>query len=127
MPSVRQLVSRLSGGQRQAVAVGRALVRGGEIIQITQDHSWVGEQVDAGILTEEQARQHVYRNVITRSMGNTPTVKADLFERKLEENDILILCSDGLTNKVGDDEIEEAVSKGALVDAVQDLIDLANA
>jgi hypothetical protein len=102
------------------------LVRAGEITQITQDHSWVGEQVDAGILTEDQARQHIYRNVITRSMGNTLKVEADLFERDLEDGDILVLCSDGLTNKVKNVEIEAAVSEGPLTDAVQHLVDLAN-
>ena len=103
------------------------LVREGEISQITHDHSWVGEQVDAGVLTEEQAHQHIYRNVITRSLGNTARIEADLFQRELAAGDVLVLCSDGLTNLVTDDEISEAISEGSLADAVQHLVGLANA
>jgi len=103
------------------------LVHQDDISQTTHDHSWVGQQVEAGILTEEQARQHAYRNIITRSLGNTPTIEIDLFQRDLAAGDVLILCSDGLTNLVKDDEIREAVSEGPLADAVQRLVDLANA
>ena len=103
------------------------LVRPGEITQITHDHSWVGQQVEAGILTEEQARQHIYRNVITRSLGNTPTIEIDLFEREVKAGDILLLCSDGLTNMVSDKEIAEAFDEASLEDAVQRLVNLANA
>jgi serine/threonine protein phosphatase PrpC len=103
------------------------LVHKDDISQTTHDHSWVGQQVEAGILTEEQARRHAYRNIITRSLGNTPTIEADLFQRDLTAGDVLVLCSDGLTNLVKDDEIREAVSEGPLADAVQGLVDLANA
>jgi serine/threonine protein phosphatase PrpC len=103
------------------------LVHKDDISQTTHDHSWVGQQVEAGILTEEQARQHAYRNIVTRSLGNTPTVEIDLFQRDLAAGDVLVLCSDGLTNLVKDDEIREAVSEGPLADAVQRLVDLANA
>ena len=103
------------------------LVREGEISQITHDHSWVGDQVEAGILTEEQAHQHIYRNVITRSLGNMARIEADLFQRDLAAGDVLVLCSDGLTNLVTDDEISETVSEGPLTDAVQHLVHLANA
>ena len=103
------------------------LLRQGEITQLTHDHSWVGDQVEAGILTEKQARQHIYRNVITRSLGNISQVEADLFERELEAGDILVLCTDGLTNLVADEEINKAFTKNSLADAVQNLVDLANA
>lgn len=103
------------------------LLRQGGIEQITRDHSWVGQQVEAGILTEEQARQHIYRNVITRSLGNMPTIETDLFQRELEAGDVLLLCSDGLTNAVGDEEIEKALREALLNDAVQHLVNLANA
>jgi serine/threonine protein phosphatase PrpC len=103
------------------------LLRQDGIEQITRDHSWVGQQVEAGILTEEQARQHIYRNVITRSLGNMPTIETDLFQRELEAGDVLLLCSDGLTNAVGDEEIEKALREASLNDAVQHLVNLANA
>ncbi len=102
------------------------LVREGEIEQITQDHSWVGQQVEAGVLTEEQADQHIYRNVITRSLGNRPAIESDLFQRDLTAGDVLVLCSDGLSNLVSDDEMGEVVSEGPLADAVERLVDQAN-
>ena len=103
------------------------LVREGEISQITRDHSLVSLQVQAGILTKEQARQHIHRHVLTQALGNRPTIEADLFQRRLAAGDVLVLCSDGLTNMVTDDEIREAVEDRPLADAVQRLVDLANA
>lgn len=103
------------------------LLHQGELAQITHDHSWVGEQIEAGILSEEQAHQHIYRSVITRSLGNTDTIETDLFRRDLVAGDVLVLCSDGLTNMVGDEEIKQAVSEAPPDEAVQRLVELANA
>lgn len=102
------------------------LVRGGQITQITHDHSWVEEQVRAGVLTPEQARIHPQRNIITRAIGTSATVDADYFTSTLQEGDILVLCSDGLTGHLADPEVLEIVSQSAPEQAARRLIDLAN-
>ncbi len=102
------------------------LVRGQQIEQITQDHSWVNEQVEAGLLTLEEARHHVYRNIITRSMGNRPDVLVDIFTQTVEPGDTIVLCSDGLSNEIEDQEITDIVSHDDARAAAQKLIDLAN-
>jgi serine/threonine protein phosphatase PrpC len=102
------------------------LVREQRIEQITRDHSWVNEQVQAGIITEQEAREHLYRNIITRSLGTKPDVDIDFFQRKLQLGDVLVLCCDGLSNEVEDDEIARTVSTNGAQESVQALIDLAN-
>lgn len=102
------------------------LLRNGKLRQLTEDHSWVAEQVRAGILTEEQARNHVHRNVITRSLGTQPNVTADVFVEPAREGDVLLLCSDGLHGYVSDEIIAESISTYPPDEAAQRLIDLAN-
>jgi serine/threonine protein phosphatase PrpC len=102
------------------------LVREQDIEQVTKDHSWVNEQVQAGIITEQEAREHLYRNIITRSLGTKPDVDTDFFQRKVQQGDVLVLCCDGLSNQVEDDEIARIVSATDPQEAVQELIDLAN-
>src|SRR6266702_2719894 len=63
------------------------LVRDGQVKQVSQDHSWVGEQVRAGLLTEDQARTHAQRNVITRCLGTQADVEIDVFPETIEEKD----------------------------------------
>lgn len=84
-------------------------VRNGKIFQLTQDHSWVAEQVRAGVLTEEQAKRHSLKNIITRTIGNRPEIKPDFFRHRLVAGDVVILCSDGLSNQVEPHEIEQIV------------------
>src|SRR5215467_9714748 len=104
------------------------LVRDGKMRQITRDHSWVAEQVRVGLLTEEQARNHSHRNVITRSLGTQPNVTADLFVETMHNGDRVLLCSDGLHGYVDEGEIEQVVTGDREPDAVvQALIDMANA
>ncbi|HID61818.1 MAG TPA: Stp1/IreP family PP2C-type Ser/Thr phosphatase, partial [Anaerolineae bacterium] len=102
------------------------LVRKQSIEQITRDHSWVNEQVQAGIITEQEAREHLYRNIITRSLGTKPDVDIDFFQRKAHPGDVLVLCCDGLSNEVEDDEIARIVSANSAQESAQKLIDLAN-
>jgi len=102
------------------------LVREQSIEQITKDHSWVNEQVQAGIITEQEAREHLYRNIITRSLGTKPNVDIDFFQRKVQPGDVLVLCCDGLSNEVEDNEITDIVSATDPQEAAQKLIDLAN-
>lgn len=79
------------------------------IRQVTKDHSLVEEMVRLGELTEEQARNHPDKNVITRAVGVYPEVRIDFFDEDLEGEDTILLCSDGLSNMVTDDAMEGIV------------------
>jgi serine/threonine protein phosphatase PrpC len=79
------------------------------IMQITQDHSWVEEQIEAGILTREQAKKHPQRNLITRALGRRQTVQADLFEGRLSADGALFLCTDGVSGPLTDDQIAQII------------------
>lgn len=93
--------------------------------QITEDHSWVEEQVRAGLITQEQARVHPQRNLVTRALGSKASVEVDLFQGKIEHGDTLLLCTDGLTNHVRDPEIEVIVQQNQLEEAARLLVELA--
>ncbi|MDO8670978.1 MAG: Stp1/IreP family PP2C-type Ser/Thr phosphatase, partial [Dehalococcoidia bacterium] len=103
------------------------LCRDGGLTRITTDHSWVEEQVKQGILSAEETRIHPMRNVITRALGSAQDVEVDLSVRDVQEDDILLMCSDGLTTAVTDEAIATVlatiVGPQAIVDA---LVDLAN-
>jgi serine/threonine protein phosphatase PrpC len=96
------------------------------ITQITDDHSWVEEQVRAGLLTPEQARKHPQRNLVTRALGSKPTVEVDLFEGEIGAGDTLLLCSDGLTGRVEDQEIAAMVREHLPKEASRLLVAQAN-
>lgn len=81
------------------------LIRAGEIFQMTKDHSLVAELVSKGELTAQQAKTHPYRNIITRALGTDETVAVDAQNIDIEENDVFVLCSDGLSNYVDKSEI----------------------
>src|SRR5579859_4217138 len=102
------------------------LVRGGLVRQITQDHSWVAEQVRAGLLTEEQARTHAQRNVITRCLGTQPDVDVDVFIEPLQENDCIVLCTDGLSGLISDEEVMRIVNQSVPQESVYHLVERAN-
>jgi len=102
------------------------VVRRGTIKQITRDHSWVADEVAAGLLTEEQARVHPRRNIITRALGLRPEVDVDLYDADLEPGNLLVVCSDGLHGLVSDDEILAHVTRYRPADAVDNLVGLAN-
>ncbi|MBQ7562614.1 MAG: Stp1/IreP family PP2C-type Ser/Thr phosphatase [Lachnospiraceae bacterium] len=98
-----------------------------EITQITKDHSYVEEMVQNGKLTAEEAKVHPDKNIITRAVGVLDTVTADFFEVDVREDDRILLCSDGLSNMVSDEEIFRIVrEEGALDDHADKLIKLAN-
>ena len=88
------------------------LVRGEEIRRLTRDHSVVEDLVARGKVTPEQARRHPQRNLITRALGTTPKVKADLFRETAQKGDVLILCSDGLSGEVTDEELRREILAG---------------
>ena len=101
------------------------VVHQGVLSQITQDHSFVGEQIRAGILTKEQARVHPQRNVITRALGSQSTVQVDTFVGELLEGDVLVMCTDGLTGHVSEDHIRDVVTQLPPEQAVAQLIQMA--
>ena len=95
--------------------------------QITYDHSLVEELVRSGQLTKEEARNHPRKNVITRALGVEPKVNADFFEVEMEEVDMILLCSDGLTNMVTEETIEYVLrNANDMEKAAEVLIGLAN-
>jgi protein phosphatase len=104
------------------------LVREGGLTQLTSDHSWVNEQLESGILSAEQARSHPLRNVVTRALGGKPELSVDLQEHKARPGDVLLLCSDGLTTMVPDDDILRVVgaARGDIDTAARALVDEAN-
>ena len=101
------------------------LLRDDEIRQVTDDHSWVNEQVKRGGMTEEEANMSPYRNVITRSLGNAPSVDVDIFAEGIKPGDRFLLCSDGLSGEVTADEMREAMLRGSPSQACAELVDLA--
>lgn len=103
------------------------LYRDGELTRLTDDHSWVHEQVAAGILTEEEAKSHPLKNVVTRALGGGPSVSPDLRELTFSPRDLFIFCSDGLTTMLGDEEISEAAAISAEPQKLcRKLVDTAN-
>lgn len=93
--------------------------------QVTEDHSLVNEQLRAGLIREDQVRQFVGRNVITRSVGYERDVMPDVLERPLQKGDQFIMCSDGLTGMVPDEMISEAMGRHDREAAVNDLLNRA--
>jgi len=87
------------------------IVRGKQVIQISQDHSLVAQQVREGVLTPDQAREHPDRNMIYRCLGMSADVEVDLFSETVQEGDLLVLCTDGLSNLVTDEELREIVHR----------------
>ncbi|MCI6868641.1 MAG: Stp1/IreP family PP2C-type Ser/Thr phosphatase [Lachnospiraceae bacterium] len=98
-----------------------------EIEQITRDHSLVEEMIRVGELQRKDAKSHPDRNIITRAVGVRTPVKIDFFDIKLEPGDVILLCSDGLTNMVEDEDILRIVKKSSsLKEAAQRLVTEAN-
>jgi len=86
------------------------LLRDGRLSQVTKDHSYVQEQVDAGYLTPEQARSHPYSNVITRCVGANSDVMPDIYVGTVKPKDLFLLASDGLTGMLEDYQLGEILS-----------------
>ena len=80
-------------------------MKGSKIKQITKDHSYVQHLIDIGRITKEDAEYTLNKNIITRAVGTEQVVKGDIFHHKLERGDCLLLCSDGLSNIIDEQEI----------------------
>ena len=103
------------------------MIRGDQLSRVTNDHSWVFEQVQAGMLTEAEAEKHPLRNVITRALGGALSVSPDASETVCQSGDVFLLCSDGLTGMVPEDQILRIVTESkTLEEACQSLINTAN-
>lgn len=98
------------------------ILRGGVLSQLTKDHSYVQEQVDAGKLTPEEARVHPYANVITRCVGSSSDVIPDLYFGTLEAGDLLLLASDGLTGMLEDEDVRQIVMSGLELEEMVDAL-----
>lgn len=93
-------------------------LRDGKLELLTQDHTWVNEQVVAGFLSEEQARAHPLKNVVTRALGGDADVDIDVDEHRVEVGDLYLLCSDGLTTMLTDDEILARLKPGGRLEEI---------
>lgn len=102
------------------------LLRGGRLSQVTQDHSWVAEQVRMGIMTETEAQASPFRNIITRSVGTAQTVEPELTTQDLQAGDTLLLCSDGLSGAVEQPALESVLRDYSPSEAAMRLVDEAN-
>ena len=98
-----------------------------KMIQVTRDHSLVEEMVRLGEMDKEDAKVHPDKNIITRAVGVLPEVSADFFEVELEPGDMILMCSDGLTNMVRDEEIRQIIlGQRDIVEKAEKLVETAN-
>lgn len=102
------------------------LLRNGTLRQITEDHAVIYELIKCGLYTKKQAEESVNKNIVTRAVGVTPDLRVDILEESTYPDDILMLCSDGLTDLVSDSEILQLLEEGnKLSYTAQKLVDLA--
>jgi len=104
------------------------LFRDGELRRITRDHSLVQDQLEQGLITREDAKRHRLRNVVLRAVGIDSSVALDLIKGRMLQGDIFLLCSDGLTDMVDEDSVQETLSSAlGLTEMVEQLIESAKA
>lgn len=103
-------------------------IRNDSIEQLSTDHSMVGLQLSMGLITKEEAKKSSYRNVITRAVGTSETVEVEAKDQKIASGDTILICSDGLTTLVEDDEVLGVVKRNSndLTGVCDELISLAN-
>ena len=111
------------------VGDSRLYIINDSITQITEDHSLVEEMVRSGEIARDEMRNHPNKNIITRAIGANTSLIPDYFEVELKEDDIVLMCSDGLTNMVDDKRIQEIIveNRENLEEATNKLINIANA
>ena len=119
----------IEGNQMAVAHVGDSriyLLHHGTLVRVTHDHSYVEELVDSGQITADEARNHPSRSVVTRALGSDPEMYADHFTLEVSDGDRIILCSDGLSSMILDDEIESiAVSNITPQNAADSLVSAA--
>ena len=102
------------------------LYRDGKLAQLTHDHSYVQELVDCGTITQEQAEHHPQKNIITRALGVDYRLEPEFTTVALQAGDVLLLCTDGLTNAVPTEQLEQLLRSGSFYDLPDVLIRTAN-
>ncbi len=131
MGTTLTLLTLMPEGHYLADQVGDSrayLLRDGELTQITRDHTVVQQQVDRGALTAEQARDHPLSHILTRALGTEEQVEADTYFDGVKPGDRFLLCSDGLSGMISDEQIKEIVSTPTdnLQEIADALVDAAN-
>ena len=134
VPELRGMATTLTAvvverGALTAVHVGDTrlyLLRDGAITQLTKDHTVAAEKVRMKVLSREKARLHPDRSVLTRSVGRELIVARDRLTQRLQQHDVLLLCSDGLYNVLGDPELAALTSGGDAAAVSRALVDAAN-
>jgi len=102
-------------------------IRQGKILQLTKDNSLVQQMIDSNIITENDAKTHPKKHIITKALGTDAELVPEIYQPfKLHEGDIIILCSDGLTEHVEEEEILKLAENYSVSDAAVKLVDLAN-
>lgn len=117
------------GGRAHVVHAGDSrcyLYRDGALSQVTEDHSWIAEQLRTGAISEAEAKSSKFRHVITKSIGFEREIEADMKTVVVQPGDLLLLCSDGLSNYVELDELERIIAMTWYRRLPETLIDLAN-
>lgn len=102
------------------------ILTSGKLHQLTKDHSFVQEMVDSGKLTIDEAREDPRKNLITRALGVSDDLQIDFCEEDISENDVLLICTDGLTNYVEPNEIYELTEDGKFYEFAERLVNRAN-
>jgi protein phosphatase len=134
VPELRGMATTLTavvvdGAELTAVHVGDSrlyLLRAGELVQVTKDHTAAADKVRYGLMSKEKARTHPDRSVLTRSVGRELIVSRDRISQPLLQGDLLLLCSDGLYNVLSDEEIARLAAGGPAEEACRALVDAAN-
>jgi serine/threonine protein phosphatase PrpC len=102
-------------------------LRAGQLMQMTTDHTWVQEQVEAGRLTALQARHHPFASILTRALGTEPHIEVDLIQIGVLPGDMILLCSDGVTGMLDDEHLAAALSEPRKADGIaKKLVQAAN-
>ena len=124
------IVTYVTEGKAYIANVGDSrvyLYRSGQLVQVTEDHTYLNTLVKAGILTKEQASLDDRKNVITKALGADKTCEPDFFNVDVQRGDVFIICTDGLYNEVSQEEMIEMIKeKGTMSDLVEKLIQRAN-
>ncbi len=116
---------RLAGARAEFVHIGDSrayLLRGGELLQLSEDHSLVGEWVREGAITPEEAAVNRYRSILSRALGTEPQAELDVFSVDLEPGDVLLLSSDGLSGVVPPQRLAQLLTEDDLQECVAGLV-----
>ncbi len=101
------------------------MISQGEITQLTNDHSYVGELLRRGGITEEDAANHPKRNLLMRALGYMEDVEVDIIQKNINDNDYILLCTDGLFNVLDKEEIKDIILNHSVKEAVEKLVNIA--